>query len=155
MPEYIYFLVAPKHKNKVAVFLFGDDQDAVKKLQQMAGHFEGKTFFTLDDAVEILLDPSAPVPPSYLARTSLLEPLRSLNTSGGYSHWDFPSFSKEARILRTKALIASLSLASYSDDVVCTYSSNVCRLMALLLRRKRESSLRRVHSVDWARWVTS
>ena len=75
------------------------------------------------------------------------------NVSGGaaeHSQYTFDNLPVTLRRIQTTELIVSLYLAALSDLVVCTYSSNVCRLIALL--RGGVIDRNRVHSVDKPNW---
>ncbi|OQV16290.1 hypothetical protein BV898_09598 [Hypsibius exemplaris] len=56
------------------------------------------------------------------------------------------------RAMHAKEMIASMYLAALADSVICTYSSNVCRLVALL--RGSGSLHGEVVSLDWPSWTT-
>ncbi|OQV17578.1 hypothetical protein BV898_08349 [Hypsibius exemplaris] len=59
----------------------------------------------------------------------------------------FDRFSQGQRTLHAREMIVSLFLMAMSEFVVCTYSSNVCRLVALL--RGGDLKSNNILSLDW------
>ena len=68
---------------------------------------------------------------------------------GGYQQGGFLALSPAQRSAFTREVVLSLSLARYADYLVCTLSSNVARLAALL---RFEQRLETVVSLDDPEW---
>lgn len=68
-------------------------------------------------------------------------PMHSFSQSNNNSRWMWDVHSKE--------LILSISLLAMADHLICTFSSNICRL-AVLLRGDRSANF--VHSLDLPEW---
>ena len=67
-----------------------------------------------------------------------------------HSQVAFDRLPEEDRLLQTKELVVSLFVGALSDFVICTYSSNICRLIALLRGGRMHHN--GVDSVDWKNW---
>ncbi|GAU90452.1 hypothetical protein RvY_02866-2 [Ramazzottius varieornatus] len=67
-----------------------------------------------------------------------------------HSQEKFDALSETERLAQTTELIVSLYLAALADSVFCTYSSNVCRLIALLRGGTLDNST--VYSLDTTNW---
>lgn len=146
-----------KHQKHI-VFVFSDNHNATSKFKKLLADRSGITAFTMDDAIRTLrllpssdLSALASSPKAVSLLQQRLQNWLIFNTNNtGYKHWDFYNLPKEEKIGRTKDFIASLTLAALADHAICTYSSNICRLLALLMRKK--SGLEIVHSLDHPVW---
>ena len=64
---------------------------------------------------------------------------------------DFNTLPAADRLQSAKEMVINIYLAAMADFVVCTYSSNICRLVALL--RNGTLSDVDVTSLDWPHWT--
>ena len=64
---------------------------------------------------------------------------------------DFNTLPAANRLQSAKEIVINIYLAAMADFVVCTYSSNICRLVALL--RNGTLSDVNVSSLDWPHWT--
>ncbi|OWA51032.1 hypothetical protein BV898_15534 [Hypsibius exemplaris] len=65
----------------------------------------------------------------------------------------FNSLPAEERLESAQEMIVSIYLAALSDFFVCTYSSNVCRLVALLKHDNIADLDKDILSLDWSNWI--
>ena len=65
----------------------------------------------------------------------------------------FNGLPERDRVLNGQEMIISIYLAALSDFFVCTYSSNICRLVALLKNTRLEDLPGSVLSLDWELWT--
>ncbi|OWA51033.1 hypothetical protein BV898_15535 [Hypsibius exemplaris] len=65
----------------------------------------------------------------------------------------FNSLPAEERLASAQEMIVSIYLAALSDFFVCTYSSNVCRLVALLKHDNIADLDEDILSLDWSNWI--
>ena len=72
------------------------------------------------------------------------------NLTAEHSQLKFDQLPEKDRLLQTEELVVSLFVGALSDFAVCTYSSNICRLVALLRGGRMYDN--GVYSVDWSNW---
>ena len=136
------------------VFLFSDSQQAIADFKRLIDN-SSFTVITLPEAIDEVL--------SRVHRGEVLfhhyngKSLRALQNlqrrysthhRNGYFQGLFQELPIDERMFWLKDLVTSLTLASLGDAAVCTYSSNICRVLTLLL----PAGMSVVHSVDEPAW---
>ena len=116
------------------IFLMSDDEVAIRKFKAAVGG----CFFIADFQTEM----------EKLGKEDLFGDAEGLLIHP--DQFTFDTYSRERRVRHAKEMIVSIMLAAMSDYVVCTYLSNVCRLIALLRGGPLEDA--EVLSLDRSYW---
>eukprot|EP01129_Flabellula_baltica_P001832 TRINITY_DN1173_c0_g1_i1.p1 TRINITY_DN1173_c0_g1~~TRINITY_DN1173_c0_g1_i1.p1 ORF type:complete len:348 (-),score=54.24 TRINITY_DN1173_c0_g1_i1:68-1063(-) len=107
-----------------------------KKAKEISGDKSFQLYIASDDISSVIRD---------MRRLDKLVPVYidedSMNHKG-HKQSEFNRLSKEQRIEETKEFIATLESLLMCDIIICTFSSNICRLLAIL------SPTENVYSID-------
>ncbi|KAK9701113.1 hypothetical protein K7432_011871 [Basidiobolus ranarum] len=118
----------------IALFVFSDDDKSVTELRGLLADYFNIEIFLLSDAIS--------------HTPSLAKNWKPLTQRQGYDQGDFSRANEEYRFRQTAELITDITLAATADEFICTYSSNIGRLVTLL----RTKPLTTVHSLDIEEW---
>ncbi|ORX79796.1 hypothetical protein K493DRAFT_362472 [Basidiobolus meristosporus CBS 931.73] len=134
--EKLLELSKTKYPNRdIVLFVFSDDDNAMQELRRLLADHANIEIFGLLDAFAQLPDGAASWSP--------------LDQRKGYQQDDFRVSSEEHQFRQTAELITDVTLAATAEEFICTYTSNIARLVTLL----RTKPLDTVHSLDWETWT--
>ena len=119
------------------VYVFCDDAAVCREFSNLAG----KCFHVTSFHEQVALGKIAP----FFKHTPALFQTQK----------QFNALPERDRQLSGQEVLISVYLAALSDLFVCTYSSNICRLVALLRNVQFEDLSRSILSLDWDRWEVS
>ncbi|ORY02122.1 hypothetical protein K493DRAFT_387457 [Basidiobolus meristosporus CBS 931.73] len=134
--EKLQELSSTKYPNReIALFVLGDDDDALLELRSLLAHHHNIEVFGLSDAF------------THLPRsTTSWSPLEQHQ---GYKPADFQVTSEKHQFQQTAELITDITLAATAEEFICCYSSNIARLVSLLRTQSQDT----IHSLDWEAWT--
>ncbi|KAK9710277.1 hypothetical protein K7432_008542 [Basidiobolus ranarum] len=118
----------------VALFVFSDDDKAVEELRHLLAEYIDIEIFILSDAFRHVPD----LPMEW----------RPLTQRQGYDQNVYRETDLDNRYRLTAEIITDMTLAATADEFICTFSSNIGRLVTLL----RNQPLDTVYSLDKPDW---
>ncbi|KAK9760389.1 hypothetical protein K7432_015629 [Basidiobolus ranarum] len=140
IPLYLYYTkVVDLSTNKypgrdIALFVFSDDDKSVSELRALLAAYSHIHVFILSDA--------------FSRYPSIAKDWTPLVQRQGYDQDKFREADTDYKYRQTAELITDMTLAATADEFICTYSSNIGRLVTLL----RTKPIDTVHSLDLDQW---
>ncbi|KAK9696152.1 hypothetical protein K7432_012623 [Basidiobolus ranarum] len=118
----------------ISLFVLSDDDKSVAALRALLLDNPKIRVFTLADA--------------FSQHPDLTKDWKPLEQRVGYDQDNFIQADKEYQYSQTAESIADITLAATADEFICTFSSNIGRLITIL----RTQPIDTVHSMDWPEW---